>query len=101
MKPYDHGSASACTSVLVVVVGREDADRGTVAGKRDELAAVGLLEHLARQRLRGRSERDLASVQAEHAVERAGVLEVVRRDEERAPLGGERAEQPLEHRLAR
>src|SRR5205085_6078908 len=87
---------------LVVVVRREDDGRlAPLARQRDDLAAVGLLEHVAGERLRGRAERDLAAVEAEHAVEAARLLEVVGRDEEAASLGRELAEQALEELRAR
>ena len=51
-----------------------------VAGQLDDLAAVGALEHVARERLVGRAERDLAAVEAQHAVPAPRLLDVVRGD---------------------
>src|SRR5439155_7900764 len=99
MNACDQGARSACTSV---VVRREDADReGPLAGKRHELPAVGLLEDLPRERLGRRAERDLPPVQAEHAVERPCLLEIVRGDDQRAPLRGQVREELLEDLCAR
>src|SRR5437870_3746495 len=101
-----HGSKSACTFsgvvVVVVVVRREDDGRlpcpggprlrtgsRDVSWQRDDLAAVGRLQHLARERPLGWAEGDLAAVQAQDAVEAARLLEVVRGDEEAAALGRE------------
>src|SRR2546423_3091227 len=67
-----------------------------LTGEGDDLAAVGRFEHRAGERLLRRPEGDLAPVQAEDAVEATRLLEVVRRDEERATLAGEVAEEPLE-----
>ena len=49
----------------------------------------------------GRAERDLAAVEAEHAVEAARLLDVVRRDEHAAALGGEAVDERGEHVGAR
>src|SRR2546423_5435697 len=72
-----------------------------LTGEGDDLAAVGRFEHRAGERLLRRPEGDLAPVEAEDAVEAARLLEVVRRDEERATLAGEVAEEPLQEVGAR
>src|SRR5690242_14186746 len=71
-------------------------EQGRLAGEGDDLAAVGRLEDGPGQRLLRRPERDLAAVQAQDAVEAAGLLQVVRRDEEGATLTREVDEEPLE-----
>ena len=45
----------------------------------------------------GAAERDLAAVEAEHAIESARLIHVVRRDEHAAALGGEAVDQCCEH----
>ena len=45
----------------------------------------------------GGAERDLPAVQAEHAVEAARLVDVVRRDQHAAALGGEPVDQRREH----
>ena len=52
-------SARVVVVVVVVVVRRQDADRTAITGDRDDRAAVGLLEHLACERLRWWAEGDL------------------------------------------
>src|SRR5262249_21675144 len=78
-----------------------DRERGTVAGKRDDRRAVGLLEDGARERLRRPAERDLPVVEAEHLVPAEHLVEVVRRDQDAAALGGKLGQQPLEELRAR
>ena len=75
---------------MLVVVRRKDG-RG-FAGQRDDLAAIGLLEHGAGECRRGRPERDLPAVEAEHPLEAARLLEVVRGDEQAAAFAGELVE---------
>src|SRR5437588_11776678 len=99
MNGCDHGSRRACTSVVLVVMRWKNRCRR--ARERHDLAAVGLLEDRPGERLLRRPERDLAPVQAEDAVEAAGLLEVVRRDEKPATLVGKVAEEPLEEVRAR
>jgi len=68
-------------------------DRGArVAREADEGAAVGLHEHLLREDLGRRPVGDLVAVEAEHAVPRARLLDVVGGDEHGAPARDERRE---------
>ena len=77
---------------------------GARAGSRAPLAAVdghdraavGRLEHRPGEHVR-RPERDLAAVQAEHAVEAARLVDVVRRDQHAPPLAGEPVDERREH----
>src|SRR4029079_17844518 len=60
-----HGSASQCqTSVVMVVMVRGEQNLLARAGDGHDGAAVGRGERLARERLFGRAERNLAAVQA-------------------------------------
>src|SRR5436190_10552989 len=84
------GSASQCqTSVgMVVMVGGE---QHPLAGARDghDGAAVGGGEGVARERLLWSSERDLTAVEAEDAIPRARLFDVVGGDQEPVALAGE------------
>ena len=84
------GSARACSTVGVT------ARRGDGASDGDEVGAVGLLEHVERERLGRRPEGDLAAVEAQHDVPAARLVDVVRGDEQRAALAGQPHEQLLE-----
>ena len=92
-------SVTVAMAVLVVVDG--DRPRGARLVQDDQLAAVGLLERLAVERRRGRAERDLAAVEAEHEIECARSLDVVARHEQRPALGAQLAEQRLDQLGAR
>ena len=74
---------------------------GLGARERDDLRAVGLLEHRPGQRLGRRAERDLAPVEAEDAVPAARLLEVVRRDQDAAALASQLVEKAFEQVGAR
>src|SRR5207237_1156400 len=82
-----------------VVVRRQE--RGRDALEPDDLGAVGLGEHRRSERDLGWAERDLAPVQAQHLVPARDLLDVMRRDQDSAPVGGELVEQPLEQLGAR
>src|SRR5207249_4866726 len=64
-------------------------------------AAVRLLEDVERQHLVRSAERDGPTVQAQHAVPRARLLDVVRRDQQAAPLAREVVEERRQHLGAR
>ena len=71
------------------------------AGQLDDLAGVGGLEHGAVQGGLGWPERDLAAVEAQHAVPPARLVDVVGGDHHAAPLGSELGEQRLQAIRAR
>ena len=78
-----------------------DVDGRAAAVEHDQLVAVGLLQHGGAQHLGGRAERDLAAVQAQHALEAARLLDVVGGDEQRAALVAQLAQHRLDARGAR
>ena len=78
------------------MVGGQDADRLAFAGKRDDGAAVRLLEHRARQRLFGAPERHHPPVEAEHLVPGEHLVEIVRGEQHAATFGSELDENRLE-----
>src|SRR3954469_2899980 len=93
------GSASISGSASVRVVLHRH--RGGAVVEDDELAAVGGLEGSGREDLARGPERDLPAVEAEHAVPRPGLVGVVGRHEQRAPLRPQRVEEGLDPRGAR
>jgi hypothetical protein len=95
------GSAIHCqTSVIMVMVvvvmvgGQQDTLAG--ARQRHDGAAVGRGERVAREGLYRRAERDLATVEAEHEIPRARLLDVVRGDQDAVALVSEGLKQLLE-----
>ena len=77
-------------SVVVVMGGARRRVPGS-PGTVDQRLAVGLLEHLGAQHVGGRPERDLAPVEAQHALPAAGLRDLVRGDQQRAALAGQAA----------
>src|SRR5215207_10089623 len=78
---------SPSRSVLVAVLMVLNGHRAAAAIEHDQLVSVGGLESGAVERDRGRPERDLAAMQAQHEVERPRALHVMARHEQRAALG--------------
>jgi len=62
-------------------------------GSSTSAPAVGPHEHVPREHVVGRAERDLAAIQAQHTIPAARLLDVVRGDEHGASLVRERVEQ--------